>query len=220
MLPARGVFATLLAAVLLPTPLPAAAQSVVGEAYSMDGSELQYREVHSCTSAGEQCLVEYRYPEGELFARKHINYSDSQQSPSLRIEDLRVGETVLVDKEFGDEVVVDAGFDHYVRLRWTELAGGEGVNFPFLVVGREKPIKMLARKDRDSDCPDTRLCLEITLDNWLLAAIVSPIELQYDQGSRRLLQFKGISNIRDDEGKSQDVRIIYRYTEELADTAS
>lgn len=215
MRPVRFFLSTLLA-----SALPAAAQNVVGEAYTVDGSELRYRETHSCTASGEECLVEYRYPEGKLFARKHINYSESQQSPSLRIEDLRAGETVLIDRAFDEEVVVDAGFDHYVRLRWTELADGEGVNFPFLVAGRDKPLKMLARKDDDGSCPARRLCLEITLDNWLLAAIVSPIELEYDEASRRLLQFKGISNIRDDEGKSQDVRIIYRYADELADTAS
>ena len=186
MLPARFLLATLVAAAL-----PAAAQNVVGEAFTVDGSELRYREMHSCSASGEECLVEYRYPEGELFARKHIDYSESQQSPSLRIEDLRAGETVLIDRGFDEELVVDAGFDHYVRLRWTELAEGEGVNFPFLVAGRDKPLKMLARKDEDGSCPDSRLCLEITLDNWLLAAIVFPHRVGVRRGQPQAIAVQG-----------------------------
>lgn len=206
-------------ALLLLSAVSAQAESVVGEAYADDDGALRYREVHTCSVDGEECLVEYRYPGGDLFARKRVDYRKSMQSPSLHIEDLRVGETLQIDGDFYSDVVVDAGFDHYVRLRWDALAGGETVKFPFLVAGRSKPLDMLAKKGDDA-CPDSRLCLVITLDNWLLAAIVSPIRLEYDTASRRLLQFQGVSNIRDEQGKSQQVKIDYRYPADALDTAS
>ena len=196
------------------------AQSVIGEAYAVDGSKLRYLEEHQCAASGEECLVEYRYPEGSVFARKRVDYRDSMQAPDLKIEDLRAGETILIESDFDDDVVVDAGFDHYVRLRWDELSNGAEITFPFLVAGREKPLNMRAQLQEEMGCAENRLCLTITLDNWLLAALVSPIRLEYDQTSRRLLQFSGVSNIRDDDGKSQQVRIDYRYQDEAADTAS
>ena len=201
--------------------IPAAqAQSVIGEAYAIDGSAIRYLEEHRCAADGEECVVEYRYPEGNVFARKQVDYRPSMQAPGLRIEDLRAGETIVIDSDFEDDVVVDAGFDHYVRLRWDELANGEEVRFPFLVAGRAKPLNMRAQLEEELACSESRLCLTITLDNWLLAALVSPIRLEYDQASRRLMQFEGVSNIRDEEGKSQEVRLDYRYQDDAADTAS
>lgn len=205
---------------LLLSAVSAQSENVIGEAYADDDGTLRYREVHTCSVNGEECLVEYRYPGGDLFARKRVDYRKSMQSPSLHIEDLRVGETLQIDGDFYSDVVVDAGFDHYVRLRWDALAGGETVKFPFLVAGRSKPLDMLAKQGDDSVCPDTRMCLVITVDNWLLAAIVSPIRLEYDESSRRLLQFQGVSNIRDEQGKSQQVKIDYRYPADALDTAS
>ncbi|MEP5568132.1 MAG: hypothetical protein ABJN62_09890 [Halioglobus sp.] len=208
-------------AVLILTGISTAqAQSVIGEAYAMDGSAIRYLEEHRCAANGEECVVEYRYPEGEVFARKRVDYRPSMQAPGLKIEDLRAGETLVIESDFEDDVVVDAGFDHYVRLRWDELAGGEEVRFPFLVAGRDKPLNMRAQLEDEVECAQSRLCLTITLDNWLLSALVSPIRLEYDETSRRLLQFEGVSNIRDDDGKSQQVRIDYRYQDEAADTAS
>lgn len=196
------------------------AQSVIGEAYAEDGGALRYLEIHKCATNGEECLVEYRYPEGDVFARKRIDYRGSMQAPGLQIEDLRAGETVVIDSEFGEDVVVDAGFDHYVRMRWDELSSGTAVQFPFLVVGRDKPLNMRAQMESSMSCPESRLCLSVTLDNWLFAALIDPIRLQYDQDSRRLLQFRGVSNLRDDDGKSQQVTIQYRYQEDALDTAS
>ncbi len=208
---------SLVAALEVPS---AQAETVIGEAYAEDGSVLRYLEVHECVENGEECVVEYRYPGGDVFARKRVDYRRSMQSPGLQIEDLRAGETVVIDSVFDDDVVVDAGFDHYVRLRWDDLSSGDEVKFPFLVVGRDKPLNMRAQLEEKVKCPQSRLCLSITLDNWLLSALVSPIRLEYDQDSRRLLQFKGVSNIRDDEGKSQQVKIQYRYQDGALETAS
>ena len=183
--------------------------SVVGEAFSLKDGELRYREVHQCSTTGDRCTVEYQSPDGQLIARKELDYQDSLHSPSLQVQDLRQGQTLTVEGDKQQEVVVDAGFDHYVRLRWEELTGGETVRFPFLVVGRDKPLKMAATQAEG--CPNDRTCFSVNLDNWLLGNLLTPIHLEYDSRSRRLLQFRGVSNIRDEQGRSQQVRIDYRY---------
>ncbi|RLQ22436.1 hypothetical protein DWB85_07400 [Seongchinamella sediminis] len=206
----RPVSLVLLAAVLA---ADAAAMNVIGSAYGVDDGELRYREIHQCSSDGDRCTVEYKNPAGEVFARKVVNYQDSLQAPSLEMQDLRHGETVRIKGDDGGELVIDAGFDHYVRRRWQQLVDGDTVRFPFLVAGRDKPLDMTARKAVGDDCPQGRMCFTVALDNWLLSRLVSPIWLEYDARDRRLLQFRGVSNIRDAEGRSQQVRIDYRYPE-------
>ena len=193
---------------------------VVGEARSMKDGELRYREYHHCSEDRSNCEVLYKDTEGALFARKRIDYSQSMSSPSLVVEDLREGRTVRINGGGDEELVVDAGFDNYVRQRWSELSSGETVRFPFLVVGRDSPLTMKASVDEEETCAADELCLSVTLDAWLLSMLVQPIQLVYDS-ERRLLQYRGVSNIRDAEGKSQDVRIDYTYpTDSLASDLS
>jgi len=93
--------------VVLLTAAPAQAESreqadtlwAIGTAWSGDQQEILYQEIHFTNNAELDLTtrVEYRRPDGELFAEKHIDYSDS--------------------------LIFDAGFDPYVRLNWDDLVG-------------------------------------------------------------------------------------------------
>lgn len=185
---------------------------VVGEARSLKDGELRYREYHHCSEDRRQCQVLYRDADGSLFARKHIDYSESASSPSVVVEDLREGRTLRLQGRDEPDLVVDAGFDNYVRERWNELSRGETVRFPFLIAGRDSPVPMKASSKEGGACKGGRLCLSVSLDAWLVSLLVEPIRLVYDS-ERRLLQYQGISNIRDGDGRSQQVRIDYEYAD-------
>ncbi len=183
---------------------------VVGEARDPQRNELVYREIHRCDAARTACTVQYLDSDGELIASKWLDYSGPPAAPSLRFEDYRHGEQVRVDSDaVSADVVIDAGFDNYVRARWPQLAAGETVAFEFLVAGREQPLAMQAR--RDGDCPPSQLCLVIAPRNWLFALVGGDIKLVYESATRRLLQFRGLSNIPDKRGRSQHLVIDYRY---------
>lgn len=203
-------------ALLLAAAPALAGAAIVGEARGVGEGDFRYTEHHSCSGDGRQCTVEYRNGSGEVFARKDVDYGDGLHSPSLVLEDFRLGEVSRVEDRYGEEVVVDAGFDHYVRYRWDDLAAGREVEFPFLLAGRDKPLSMSARRDEARECEPEQLCLLVTLDSWLVALLVEPIRLVYDE-QRRLVQFRGVSNIPADDGKSQSVEINYRYLADLAD---
>ncbi len=190
---------------------PAQAMQVIGTATDLASGELYYTENHRCDPSGQACTVEYRDAGGELFARKRIDYSNSRNAPRLVFQDLRLGQTTRVGEQRDEGLVVDAGFDNYVRQHWGELAGGTVIHFPFLVAGREEPLPMRAQRQQDEACPPQRLCIDVSLDNWLLSMLAEPIRLQYDLATRRLLQFSGLSNISDSDGDSLSVRIDYRY---------
>lgn len=218
----KPALSVLLLGASLATAVPAQANQVIGEARSTESGELRYTEYYQCTNAGAQCEVEYRDVEGEVFARKQLDYSRSLHAPSLVLDHFGEGNSVTVQRELSEEVVVDAGFDHYMRSNWDALDNGERIEFEFLPAGRKSPLNMRAEQDVDAACPQDRLCLNVALDNWLLGALVDPIRLQYDRENKRLLRYHGISNLRDADGEQQEVRIDYRYVPatETADSRS
>ena len=208
----RGCWALLLQGLLVSAvvaedwPLQA-----VGRAFDESGETLLYSEYHYCRSE-LACKIDYRKPGGDLIAHKVLDYSYGLHSPALIMTDYLSGKEERVGFGDSENVVIDAGFDNYVRSRWVELAGGESIDFPFQVVGFDRPLAMKAyRADRGS-CSPERLCLEVGVDSWLLGLLVDPIALSYAVESRRLLRFRGISNLRDEGGETFQVDIRYEYT--------
>ena len=126
-----------------------------------------------------------------------------------------------------EQLVIDAGFDNYVRSRWDELSGGDKVRFDFALPSRASSLPMVARRKPAAVCnaageklessgvPATNgeqgLCLEIAPANWLISSFVSPIRLEYDVTNRQLQSFAGMSNIPDEQGRSHRVYIVYDY---------
>jgi hypothetical protein len=190
---------------------------VVGEAVDPKTGETLYLEYYYCTDDALKCSVVYLRPNQELIASKQLDYEPSLKAPELTFRDFRTDRELSISPPDQD-VVVDAGFDNFVRLQWQDLMAGEEVVFPFRLVNREKPLTMRASRE-DGECADGQLCLQVRLDSWLLGALVDPIELIYDRGSQRLRRFQGISNLKSDEGRSQKVEIRYQYADEVSGDA-
>ena len=139
----------------------------------------------------------------------------SSQAPQVVVTDFRNESTVEASAGDRSDLVVDAGFDNFVRSVWIQLEAGTEVKFPFLVVGLNDPVNMTALRTESDACTAMELCLEVNLDSWFLRLLVAPIELSYSLQDKRLLRFSGISNIKGDKGESLDVDILYRYNNEL-----
>ena len=185
---------------------------VVGEAFNNAGDTLLYREVHRCDEARTQCVIDYVSPVEVAIARKVVDYRGSASAPKVELENLLLdSRNAAVGNAADRDLVVDAGFDNYVRSRWSELDDGQSISFPFLVLGREDPLPMRAVR-REGECAEGGLCLEVAPDAWYLRLLVPPIVLTYDRETRRLLRYQGISNLRDDQGNNRQVDIRYRYS--------
>ena len=154
---------------------------VVGSAYDRDSQELLYSEYHYCSTDALQCKVEYIDDSDELITHKILDYSRSLNSPELFVKAYRKEEDQRLAVSDIEDVVVDAGFDNFVRSRWDDLAGGTAVIFPFQPLGFDKPLTMRASKrdskSDESECAESNLCLIVRVDSWLLGLIARPIEL-------------------------------------------
>ena len=212
MLP-RVLALLLIVALLLPAGRALASElalRVVGNASDPASGELLYREYHYCSRDGQRCVVEYREGDSELIALKHLDYTGNPIGPALSVRDFRRDTRHSIDYPAREDLVVDAGFDNFVRSRWQSLVDGEEVVFPFQVVGLDRPLDMSGRSVPD-DCDEQTLCLEIKVDSWFLGLLAEPIYLAYDRADRSLLRFTGVSNLRNADGDSQDVDIYYHY---------
>lgn len=195
-----------------------------GQARDPDTRRLLYTESHwTRLEAGlpVRRTVLYRCPDGTAFARKEISYSPSPLAPTFRFTDVRLGyqeglrwrdgrpelwtsgrdgerAQVLTNRS---DLVADAGFDMFIRSRWPQLSAGQRQSLRFAVPARQASYAFSLRlgeavRYREQPAQTFRLVLDG------LAGLVAPeIEVTYGRDSRRLLRFRGLSNILDDAGE-------------------
>ena len=204
--------------------LPAQSPLIIGIASDSTGQQELYRELYYCESDSDGCSVFYLDNNDQLIATKIVDFGVSPQAPSLLFIDYRRDrELAVTGPGEVDDLVIDAGFDNYVRKRWQQLHAGESVSFPFLPANRQQPLAMKIALSEETVCKAEQACFEVSLDSWWLGALVQPIQLTYDRDSQRLLRFRGISNIPDVDGDSQTVDIHYQYpivADTVADTVA
>lgn len=209
---------------LLLAALPAMAMQGVayqGEARAPESGQLLYEEHHYLKLERQsplERLVLYRCPDGAAFARKTVRYGQPSHAPEFRMEDARFGyvEGFEVDAQrgnvffqrragesvereavmLGEALVVDAGFDEFVRARWDELQSGETVRVQFLVPSRLAAYDFKLKKlGNDQVYGDEVSVFRLALSG-MLGWFADAIDVSYRNSDRRLMRFVGLSNIR------------------------
>ena len=213
-----------------------AAEVYAGDAYDLKTGVLLFREAHYRYTAGgnAQQLVLYRCPDERPFARKLSRDDGDAQAPDFDLIDARLnyheGVRRLADrrevyvKRTADlpeqaeplavplDGVIDVGFDEFARRHWDELAAGKSLSLPFLVPSRRVFYSFNAKQDTITAAT---LKVRLSLGAWY-AFLVPHIDVIYDRTSHRLLRYEGLSNIRNADGKSYNVRIEFPNAPETA----
>jgi hypothetical protein len=164
--------------------------------------------------------VVYRCADGTPFARKEIDYSRSSIVPAFSFTDIRFNyqEGLRWQKSSPElwvvrnaqrqqkllnnasNLVADAGFDEFIKSRWPALTAARRQSLQFAVPARLTSYGFTLQ--RVNSLPFHKEPAEnfvLGLDSWL-GFIAPNIELTYSATSKRLLRFKGLSNILDDRG--------------------
>lgn len=206
-----------------------AAENYTGDAYAQDGGELLYHESHFLFDADgmHQRVVLYLCPDGKAFGRKIIRDDGDPQAPDFDMFDARTkyhegvrvkdGKREVYVQRGGDQAekvdplqvpadgVIDAGFDVYVRKHWDDLAQGKTLQLPFLVPSKRAFYNFKLTSVAEASTPQ-KLVVRLSLGAWY-AFLAPSIDVAYDRTTHRLLQFTGLSNIRDTDLKNYTVRI-------------
>jgi hypothetical protein len=108
------------------------------------------------------------------------------------------------------EMAADSGFHSYLYDHMAELLAGHTVRFRFAVAGQLDSYSFRARKTGDTSF-EGRPAVQLKVDpDSLLRYLVDPLLLTYDPLTKRLLEYRGISNvINPASGKPYNVRIAY-----------
>ena len=219
----------------------ASAQAYEAYAYAADGGALLYRESHWIyTENGvEQFLVVYSCPNGEPFARKHVDMAPGAAIPDFDMFDARSGSHEGVRTRNGhrevfmqtdartperhaalslpENAVIDAGMDAFVRTHWNAISETGLSPVAILVASRLDSLNFSARKLRDTriDGHDVRW-VRFSLAN-LIGFVLPHIDFGYDASTLQLREYRGLINIRSRTNGNLDVRIDFPPKERRTD---
>lgn len=220
----------ILGCLILATTSAAADLTFTGFARHPDTGALLYVETHAVKdpgSADEQRVVLYQRDAGASpFARKHLVYGSARTRPGFVFEDRRSGyaesfaerdSRVSARAGAGADtrsksvtargLVVDAGFDEFVRENWQALQRGDALVAPFLVPSRLTSVNFKVRKVTHTRI-DGQMASVIRLSlSGALGWFLPDIDVSYRNRDRQLLRYRGLTNIRDVTGDLIEAQI-------------
>jgi hypothetical protein len=199
-----------------------------GVARSPSG-ELLYRERHEVTEVGSRPLratTVYYDASGAEIGRLESDFSKSSYAPSYRFEDRRAkraegahvsGSTVTLRyggerKELrvdpGETLVAGQGLHHFARINLDKLARASA-SVRFAIPSRLDTYGFRVRPLPSPRAGVVRLRIEVS--SIILRQLAPNLEVDYEVATRRLLRYRGVSNLEGPGGSTQEVIIAYTY---------
>lgn len=215
-----------------------------GYAYSQDQKTLLYSEHHivKVNSHGEPqtAKVSYFSDTGELMAVKHLKYHETGYLPNFeyknlltkqgfKVNDYEKHVAIIIEQEGSESkekvkkeeqnpMIVDAGFDVFMRANWTDLLAGDKKEVAFLSPTRAMFIAFeieLIERDSNFDESIERVFFQLRPQNFIIGLLVDPIDLEYDKKTGRIMSYKGLTNIETindpDKNYIADIEYVYEF---------
>jgi hypothetical protein len=229
-------------ALAVPDSKPQQSPDVVGNAYGIKSKQLVYSELHYYSTDKKDHFVLYIDENNNEMVEKSIDYRQSYSAPAFTQTDKRNNEWLSVEwldqqlnikyqpafKQSTKEatvnvespLVVDAGFDYFVRDYWDDLVIGEKIAFNYVAPTRTSLVNLTIEMidcpvefhdDKALDVIDKFSCFQIKPSTWLISLFLNPIHLMYSTLDQRLHRFRGLTNINDENGDGFEVDIHYDY---------
>lgn len=222
---------------LLTLPALAAPQTqrFYGYAYDLETDRHLYTEVHEQKMDGERWLggsIGYYLPDGRRIGYKTLDFSKDAFVPVFRLDlelegymegitdngdpivlERREGKTAKVERKSlkrDGPTAADSGFHAILYANFERLMKGEAVSLRLAVAGSLDQFRFRGRRIADATFENRAAVRFVVEPDSLLRFMVDPLELTYDPKTRQLLEYRGISNIRDPAtGKPWMTRIAY-----------
>lgn len=116
----------------------------------------------------------------------------------------------LPDKKDQERIQVGCqGFNYFLKGKLDNLKNIKSQPVLFMIPGDLSTYKFVL--DLVKENSDQTYDFTVKIENWLLRAFAPQIDFKYDRKIERIVWYKGISNIKSDEGKIMNVEIEYKY---------
>jgi hypothetical protein len=245
--PWRNCLRTMALLSMFLSPLAFSAEMIrerVGYAYAAGSETLLYTEHHQEWWKSGRILrdtVTYRDVQGGIIGEKHLDFRIRESAPKFLLRNIRTGhaEGATTDSstievgfrlsqsaplmkealELPEGAIVDAGFDRFVENNWEALIQGDTFVQPFLVPSRLQFIDFRIRRVDDGSDPE-RVTFQMVTNSALLRLFAPAISVVYSKHDRTLLQYDGVSNMRNARGENLDVEIHFDPSRQLVTSAS
>ena len=202
-----------------------------------DRGEIAYTEEHRMiyeNGRPQRNETRYRDAKGDEIAVLKSNFTSHPYVPSYSFEDRRFGrqDGTFVDgnwiKIYGradqnapvqqdqirleNDMVTGQGLHVYLRDHLDELAEGDAIRqVRFLVPLEGRDFVFRIRRLNAPGAPEVA-AFNIEAESWLLRLFAPTLEVRYDRATRRLLSYRGASNLLGADRNVQNVTITYRYS--------
>ena len=204
--------------------------------------EVRYLERHEVRSLGDRPLsatTTYLAPAGEVIAVLWTDFSRDPFAPSYRFEDRRGGQREEVEVSAHEltlvagerrrtlarpadpdtRLVTGQGMERYVRQRLADLEAGADLRVAFAIPSRQDVYDFRVRA-RPTEPGAATLRVRVELGAWVLRLFAGALEVDYDRATRRLVRYRGPSNLRDERGENPEVVITYDDLDDAPGTAN
>lgn len=153
-----------------------------------------------------------------------LNDARSFQEETLVIEGEKVYMTYL--EKLGEEkktdtidykpgMLVISAVTPYIQRNWDKLAAGEKLPFRVMAASKLDSYQfrlMKAEGDKAGKAPEGGMVVRMEPDTWLVRAMVDPLYFVLEgQPPHRVVEFRGRSSVKTDEGEDQDLRYMFIY---------
>lgn len=206
-----------------------------GYAYTLKGGDYRYTEHHEVKRANGRITtwnVTYVGANGNTLATKHMDFTDNQTVPtydltmasngyqegithkhdtwSMYRQDSADARKQTKTFKIDQPMAADSGFNQLVQQHFDALQAGKTVPFKFAAAGRQAVVDLKAHKTGTTTFEGKpAVNFEAELDMFLVHWFVDSLKLTYDPKTQRLLEYRGIGNIQNDQGKVYSVRVSY-----------
>ncbi len=220
----------------IPTAGAAELQHFTATAHDVQSGKVLYTEQYDVQVDNNRWVsgtTRYVLPSGKQLAERKFDFAIDRYVPVLsldqtdpnyhegisRIDKDKVeayqahdGQRETASLDRAKDVVADCGSQVYVADHLDDLQAGRSLHFTLIVPGRLDSFKLRATKTKDVDIDGHHaIRIRIELDS-MLSLVLPPIELTIDPPTRRILEYTGITTVKDPTTKkSYTARIVFAY---------
>jgi hypothetical protein len=200
------------------------------------GDRIAYREHHRVETDDAGKLVRaktlYSTEQGKPIAELDSDFRESLAVPSHTIQDFRTGNVeglrregtkvlmfdrpsgqpertrALTDLDIEKRLLVGCqGLNYYLLDQLDNLSSKVEVPLRFLIPGKLDYYDFKMQKTDETQAGLVEF--EITLENWLLKLFAPNLLVKYDKKAKRIAWYRGLSNLKAEDGNHQVVTITY-----------
>lgn len=205
-----------------------------GYAFDLGTDKYLYTEVHEQLieeGVWKSGTIHYVAPDGSPLGKKTMDFSKSESIPLYRLDlpyakyaegisEVTDDEVVLFKINDGersektvkraDNLAADSGFHTKIRDNFKALTGGDSIKMRLAVAGNLDTYRFRILESGETTFDGKpAVQFKIELDS-LLRLLVDDLLLTYEPEERRLVEYRGISNVHNpDTGKPYNARIVY-----------